>query len=336
MPGGTLEDLIESFLSFKVSNAGRSPRTASIYGLALGRLAVFLAGADPLRVSTDELLAFTGPWLHKQGLAPESRKTHVAAVREFYAWLNRLGRIRSNPADQVPYPRASNKLPRLMTLANAEKLMWSPDFTTFEGVRDGAMLAMLIGCGLRASGLVNLNESNLVQEVVDDRPRLIVRVEEKGKKQRRIPVPVEADLLLRLYLEHPELAEIDREVGNGDKVLFVSTRNRTCPAHEYHGERRRMNRRAVLDMVARHGRRAGIPESQIHPHALRHLYGTELAEGDVDLLVRQKLMGHADPKSTEVYTHLAMRKLTRESDRANPMAKMNTPASDLLKRLQGK
>jgi site-specific recombinase XerD len=329
-----MRDLIEGFLAFKQSNQGRSARTAQVYGLALGRLEVFLAGADPLRASTDELLAFTGPWLHKQGLDPASRKTHVAAVREFYAWLRRSGRMKTNPAEGVSYPRAAKRLPRLMTLANAERLMWAPDFETFEGVRDGAMLGMLIGCGLRASGLVSLNESNLVQEEVDGKPRMLLRVEEKGKKTRAIPVPVEADLLLRLYLEHPELKEIDREIGRGDKVLFVSTRNRTCPPHEYHGERRRMNRRAVIDLVARHGRRAGIPEEQLHPHALRHLYGTELAEGDVDLLVRQKLMGHADPKSTEIYTHLATRKLTRESDRANPMAKMRTPVSDLLKRLR--
>lgn len=329
-----MRDLIEGFLSFKLSNQGRSARTAQVYGLALDRLEVFLAGASPLRVSTDELLAFTGPWLHKQGLDPASRKTHVAAVREFYAWLRRSGRMKANPAEGVSYPSAAKRLPRLMTLANAERLMWAPDFETFEGVRDGAMLGMLLGCGLRASGLVGLNENNLVQEVVDGKPRLLLRVEEKGKKTRAIPVPVEADLLLRLYLEHPDLKDIDREIGRGDKVLFVSTRNRTCPPHEYHGERRRMNRRAVIDLVARHGRRAGIPEDQLHPHALRHLYGTELAEGDVDLLVRQKLMGHADPKSTEIYTHLATRKLTRESDRANPMAKMRTPVSDLLKRLR--
>lgn len=331
-----MRELIESFLEFKVSNEGRSPRTAQVYGLALGRLKVFLDATDPLRASTDDLLAFTGPWLHKQGMSPESRKTHVAAVREFYAWLVRTGRIGTSPAKHVTYPRAPRKLPRLMTLANAEKLMWGPNFTTFEGVRDGAMLALLIGCGLRASGLVNLNEGNLVPEVIDGRPRLIVRAMEKGKKQRSIPVPVEADLLLRLYLEHPDLKEIDRDIGNGEKVLFVSTRNRTCPAHEYHGEKRRMNRRAVLDMVAKYGRRAGIPESQIHPHALRHLFGTELAEDNVDILVRQQLMGHEDVKSTGIYTHLATRKLTRESDRANPMAKMHSPASDLLRRLQGK
>ena len=119
----------------------------------------------------------------------------------------------------------------------------------------------------------------------------------------------------------------------GDQVLFVSTRNRTVPPHEYHGERRRLRRQAVVAMVKRHGK--GIPEEQLHPHALRHLYGTELREDDVDLITRQRLMGHADPKTTAIYDHLAMRKVTRDVDRANPLAKIRTPASDLLKQLKG-
>lgn len=86
-------------------------------------------------------------------------------------------------------------------------------------------------------------------------------------------------------------------------------------------------------MVLRHGRRAGVPEDQLHPHAVRHLYGTELAEDDVDLLIRQQLLGHADPKSTEVYTHLAARKLTSSVDRANPLAKIKSPMSQLLQEL---
>lgn len=331
-----MQQLIEDFLSFKQSNAGRSDRTAQVYRLALNRLAEFLDGRDPREATTDDLLAFTGPWLHKRGLGPDGRRPHIAAVREFYRWLRQYRHIKASPADSLPYPKTGRKLPRVMTLTNAEKLMWSPDFSTFEGVRDAAMLAVMIGCGLRASGVAGLNESNLLQTVIDDRPRMVIRVTEKGGKQRQVPVPIEADLLLRIYLEHPELKEINRDLGNGDKVLFPSTRNRTVAPHEYHGERRRMNRRAVLDMVGRHGRRAGIPDDQIHPHALRHLYGTELAEGDVDLLIRQDLMGHADPKTTGIYTHLAMRKLTRESDRANPLAKMKTPASDVLKRLESK
>jgi len=330
-----MNDLIGAFLEFKRHNAGRSERTAEVYGLALGRLVAFFGERDPLRASHDELMLFSGAWLHKQGLRPESRRTHVAAVREFYRWANEQGHVRGNPASGIPYPKVGRKLPRVMTMANAEKLMWAPDLSTFVGLRDATMLALLMGCGLRVSGLVRLNQGQVIQEAIDGHPRLVLRVVEKGEKERRIPVPLDADLLLRLYLEHPELSAIDRSLPSGDQVLFVSTRNRTCPPHEYSGERRRFNRRTVLGMVAKYGKEAGIPDDQLHPHALRHLFGTELAEGDVDLLTRQKLMGHADPKSTEIYTHLAMRKMTKDADRANPLAKMRTPMSDLMRRLKG-
>ncbi|MDD4927498.1 MAG: tyrosine-type recombinase/integrase [Methylotenera sp.] len=66
---------------------------------------------------------------------------------------------------------------------------------------------------------------------------------------------------------------------------------------------------------------------------MRHLFGTELVESDVGMLSAQKLLGHADPKSTELYTHLAMRKLTGDIDKANPLGKINTPVTDLLKQL---
>lgn len=331
-----MSDLIDLFLTYKQANEGKSARTAQIYGLALGRLVAFLQGKDLREASGDELLVFTGTWLHKMGLKPESRRTHIAAVREFYAWMKGRGYTRHNPAESLAYPKIPRKLPGVITLANAEKLMWAPDFSTFEGVRDGAILGVLVGCGLRANGVASLNVSNVFQDEIEGRLRTFIKPMEKGKKERLLPVPVEADLMLRLYLEHPALQEIDRSLEGGDKVLFVSTMNRTCPAHEYIGERRRMNRRAILDIVKRHGRRVGIPEDQIHPHAIRHLYGTELAEGEVDLIVRQKLLGHADPKTTEIYDHMAKRRLTRAVDQANPMAKMRTPVSDLLNRLNGK
>ena len=332
-----MNDLIEAFLAFKQYNAGRSERTVQVYRLALSRLVSFFADRDPLQATHDDLVLFTGIWLHKQGLQdPISRRTHIAAVREFYKWLLDNAHIRGASAKNVPYPKAGRKIPRVMTLANAERLMWGPDFTTFAGVRDGAMLAVLIGCGLRASGIVNLNESNVIYYELDGQPRIMLKVREKGNKERTIPVPAEADLLLRLYLEHPELKEISRALPDGEQVLFVSTMNRTCSIAEYFGENRRFNRRAVLQMVVRYGERAGISADQLHPHAMRHLYGTELAESDVDILERQKLMGHSDVKSTEIYTHLAMRKLTRSADKGNPLAKIRTPVTDLLKQLNKK
>jgi site-specific recombinase XerD len=332
-----MNDLIESFLEFKQHNAGRSERTVQAYRLALSRLVEFFAQRDPLLATHDELVVFSGIWLHKRGLTdPLSRRPHVAAIREFFRWLLDNKHIRGNPAEGLPYPKSGRKIPRVMTLKSAEKLMWAPDFNTFEGVRDGAMLALLVGCGLRASGLVSLNVSNVIEDEVDGKARLILKVTEKGNKERRIPVPPEADMLLRLYMALEDLKVINRLLANGDLVLFVSKKNRTCTIDEYRGEKRRLNRRAVLEMIAKYGRRAGIPADQLHPHAMRHLFGTELIEENVNMLNAQALMGHEDASSTKIYTHIAMRSLTREIDRANPLAKMNTPVTDLLKQLKGK
>lgn len=208
--------LIDSFLEYKQLNAGRSDRTISVYHLALTRMAKYFGAQDLLRVTQDELLAFVGPHLHKIGLRdPASRRTHVSAVRGFYKWLASTKRIRTSPAEDLPYPQRGRKIPSVMTLASASKIMWEPDFSTFAGVRDGAMLSLLAGCGLRVSGLVSLNESNIIEDEIDGKVRLIIKVTEKGDKQRRLTIPPEADLMLRLYLDHPDLKEIDRRLPDG-------------------------------------------------------------------------------------------------------------------------
>lgn len=333
-PGPCGESLVDDFLEFKQVSQGRSARTAERYGLALRRLLIFLNGKPVEEATTDDLTLFSGKWLFEQGLKdPVTRKPCVAAVREFYKWLHRIGRVSADAGQGVPHPKFGRRLPRVMTLGQAEALMYQPDYSTFEGLRDATMISILLGCGLRVSGLVSLNEGNVFYDTIGGRSRMILKTVEKGDKERKQPVPEQADLLLRLYLDHPALKEIDRALPNGDKVLFVSTRNSFCPPHEWHGENRRLRRKAVYRMVMRYGQRAGLPADVTHPHALRHLFGTELAEDDVPTTTAASLMGHEDPKTTKVYQHLAMRKLTATVDKSNPLGKIKTPVSSLLAQL---
>lgn len=327
-------DLIDRYIAWLKVNRGRAENTAITYRRVIELLLVYLDGRDPREASEEDLVLFTGLWIHKRGVAANGRRPYIAAVRGFFKWLVANGHAKRNAAAALGYPSAGRRLPRVMTLASLEKLMWAPDYETFEGVRDGALLALFAGCGLRVSGLVKLNVRDVLEQVVEGRPRLFIRVKEKGSKERAVPVPAEADLQLRVYLEHPALKEIDRALDDGDQVLFVTTRNRRCPAHLYRGERRRISRGAVQKMIATYGKRKGIPAEQLHPHALRHLFGTELTESDVPMLVAQQLMGHEDPKSTQIYTHLAVRKLMKQSDLANPLAKIRTPVTDLLHSMQ--
>ena len=190
-------DLIDQYLTWKQYNQGRSDGTVVKYRLYLMRLADYLPGVL-IDASREQLEVFVGFEAHKDGMASRSRWAMVAAVRGFYAWLHRENRLRTNPAEHLQYPNAGVKLPTAASLQTAEKLLMAPDLETFKGVRDAAILALLIGGGFRISGLCNLNESSLLWLADGDQAeRLVIKVIEKGRKERLIPMTIEARLLLR-------------------------------------------------------------------------------------------------------------------------------------------
>jgi site-specific recombinase XerD len=336
----TVADPVEAWLEWKIYSQGRSEGTAAKYRGYVRRLEEWAReqGLSLLDLTTEQLEDFTGLQAHRMGLTPRSRRALVAAVRDFYKWARRSRIISQDPAQQIEYPRSGNKLPTAATMKTAETLLLAPDLNTFLGVRDAAIFSVLIGCGIRLSGLVRLNESNLlwVEDPDTGAERLVLKVLEKRSKERLVPAPADTRLLIRAYLGHEELENIDRTLPDGDRVLFVSTRNRGFPEHKYRGEARRLSQRSVQDMISSYGRAAGLPEDQTHPHALRHLYGTEMAEEDVDLAQIQTLLGHSRSDTTMTYIRLATRKLSQAVDRASPITRMNTPARQLARQLEKK
>lgn len=325
-------------------NGGRRHTTAEKYRGHLERFARWYAeppkdprlapiGVDPLRPSLADLERFAGIYAHSLGIGPRARRPMVSALRGFFAWHSAQTGA-SNPAAPLVQPAFGRRIPRAMSLSDAERLLMAPDLATFMGLRDAAMLALLIGAGFRAGGLCGLNESALFWYADEHGlDRLAIRVAEKGDIERVVPVPNEAAMLLRAYLGHEELASIPRQLPSGDAVVFVTVRNRNVPECDYHGEARRMTRRSLLVLLKRHAKLVGVDPRHAHPHALRHLYGSEFAEDDAPILQHQVLMGHADPKSTQVYAHLAQRKLRRLVDQSNPLAKMRAPLLDSLRQI---
>lgn len=329
--------LVDQWLEIKKYNEGRSEWTCHAYRTHLVRLKAYLAehGQTLLTADASRIEQFAGRHLHDLKIRAISRRVPVTAIRGFYGWLKKHQILDDNPALCLPTPSAGVPLPKAMLLSHAEKLLLQPGLDTFRGLRDTAMLAVLIGSGCRVSGLINLTEEDLIwSENAAGTERLTIRFSEKGKKERLVPMPLEAGLMIRAYLGHHELHEIDRVLLNRRRVLFVSIKNSRVRPEDYHGEKRRMHRDSIVTMIARYGSACGVPKEHCHPHALRHLYGAELAEEDVDVIQRQALLGHARPDTTEIYTHLAMRKLAETVDRANPLVKMGTtPVRALANRL---
>lgn len=332
----------EAWLAWLLHNGGRAVATIEKYRGHLERFATWHdappeaerlapSGSAPLRATAADLERFAGIYAHSLRIGPRARRPIVSTLRGFFAWhASRSGY--SNPAQALQQPKFGSSLPMAMPLQAAERLIMAPDLGTFAGLRDAAMLAMLLGGGFRVSGLCGLNESSLLWHVDGDGlDRLSVRVTEKGGRERMVPVANEAAMLLRAYLGHDELSVIPRQLQGGDAVVFVTVRNRAIPACDYHGEARRMTRRAVLAIVKRHAEAAGIEPRYAHPHALRHLYGAEFAEDDAPLLQHQVLMGQSDAKSTAIYAHIAQRKLRTLVDQSNPLAKMRAPLLDSLR-----
>jgi integrase/recombinase XerD len=216
-PENSADDLvIDDWLTYMEINRGRSVRTIEAYRSALMRLKEFMAGKPLVEAEADELEVFCGLWLHKKGVIARSRMPYISAVKGFYAWLKAKGNVKGNAAKELVHPITGVPLPRTITLANAEKLMWAPDMNKFVGIRDAAIMSLLIGCGLRVSGLTALNESSLQMMELECVPRLTIRVTEKGSRERIMPVPREAEALLRVYLGHEDLAAIDRSFKGKD------------------------------------------------------------------------------------------------------------------------
>lgn len=323
---------LNEWLEYRELNKGQSASTMANYRATLLHFGEWLAREklSPTDVDPATLQRYTGEVLHRKGLSPNSRRIAVSALRGYYRHLAKKELVRRNPADELPYPTLGRKLPVPISLRDAEKLMAQPDLDTFKGVRDLAILAVLVGIGPRISGVANLNEGDLIFTQRDSGLEdLTILLREKGKHERLMPAPEETRLALRAYLGHEGLDTIDRDLPSGDRVLFVNIYNSAVPAHEHRGENRRMGKGSMQDMIKDYGRTAEVDPKFLHPHAMRHLYGAELAESETDLLVRQKLLGHTDPKSTAIYSHIAMRKLRKAATEANPMRRMKTPLTGL-------
>ncbi len=329
--------LILSYLQHLEIDLGRTAGTINSYFLHLSRLADYLAmnGSTLLSASTEELQKFSGLSLHKKGISPRSRRPAIAAVRGFFQWAHRRGHIKKNAAATLYYPSTGKQLPNTLSLKDLEKIIMQTDLNEFLGVRDAAIIFVLAGCGLRVSGLVALNESDLISQLdKDGKETAFLRVTEKGNQERLAPLPPEVLLMVRAYLGHSYLETIDRSLPNGDRVLFVNTRHPGKKVFDNCGESRRLSSTGIRRLIAKYGRKAGIQKKYCHPHALRHLYGTELVEANTDLLTVQNLMGHSSAESTKIYVHLSTRRLREAVEKGNPLGKIKTPVTGLVQQLQ--
>ena len=235
---------------------------------------------------------------HRRGLSPKSLQHRLSALRSFFRYLLKRGRLAANPAQGLRAPKAPRKLPQILDPDEMTQLVEVPTDAPL-GLRDRALLELLYSSGLRVSELCALRWRDL------DLAEALVRVSGKGGKVRIVPVGSHALVALAQWKDDQRAAtEAPVFPGRAGKPITP---------------------RAVQLRLRQLAQQQGIWK-RVHPHLLRHSFASHVLESSGDLRGVQELLGHADIATTQIYTHLDFQRLAQVYDEAHPRAKRRSKA----------
>ena len=291
-------DCLDLYQNFLMMEKGLSRKTVGAYNADLMRFGRFLesmAVANIADVDTGRILSYL-IHLRSQGLQARSRARHLVSLRGFFKFLAHEKIIVNNPAQKIDLPKTGMQLPDVLSVADVEALINAPNRAKPEGIRDTAMLELLYGAGLRVSELIHLEMNRINLEAG------FVRVFGKGAKERVVPVGRMALAMIQEYLEHSRPVLLKNRTS---VYLFVTRRGAA------------MTRQSFWHLISRYGRQAKL-KKKVTPHSLRHSFATHLLEGGADLRAVQTMLGHADISTTQIYTHVAQRRLVEAHKKYHP------------------
>jgi len=271
---------LESFVTFLVDDYLSQPRK-SIEVDSLDRVAIRAYLAH----------------LARRKMSRTSIARHLSALRSFFRFLQREGRVKQNSARSVATPKREKTLPRVLQITDVTLLLEQPNTENPLGRRDLAWLELLYASGIRISELVGIDMDDI--EV----SKRLLKVRGKGAKERIVPFGQKARSAV--------LAWLDDRAGilgtHEEEALFLNHRGG------------RISARSVRRLFDRYIRNAAVT-SGASPHTLRHSFATHLLNAGADLRAIQELLGHVSLSTTQKYTHLTDAKLIETYRKAHPRA----------------
>ncbi len=277
-----------------------SAHTIKAYAGDLDAFAAYAGSRDWKSIDHIAIRGFLSQ-LYDRGLSKTSVARALAAVRSLYRWLAQEGIVEQNPAKLVSTPRLPKKLPRVPTIEEVNTVLDEkmPEVAAFPE-RDRLLLELLYGCGIRNSELVGIN----VDDIRLSAEALLIRG--KGKKERYVPFGEGVRASLVTYLPW--------------RQQLLATVKKTTPALLINQRGGRLTTRSVGRIVKRIAVAKGL-SPDVHPHTLRHAFGTHMLEEGADLRAIQELLGHERLATTQRYTQLSVKHMMEVYDRTHPRAK---------------
>ena len=277
------DHLLRSFLDSLYIEKGLSKNTVSSYKNDISSFSSWCdkEHLDRLKITDLNLNNYISN-LFSIGLKSSSINRKISSIKHFYLFLLKKKVIKNSPADEITAPKQEKYLPISMSEDEVESLLGSPKSSIKIERRDKAMIEILYATGMRISELVNLKLTDI------DFNRSVLKVFGKGSKERLVPYGEKAAEALRIYLE-------DRKKLDS-KDVFLSNRGT------------RITRGAFWQRIKIYIKRENL-KSSISPHTLRHAFATHLLNRGADLRSVQILLGHSDLSTTQIYTHIAKKRL---------------------------
>jgi len=309
------QEWIERFAAHLKLERRMSDHTVAAYRRDLGQLRAFCTArriAHWSALAHRDVRAFAAA-AHAAGLAARSIQRRLSSVRSFYGYLAREGVTSANPAEEVRAPKVKKRLPATLDADQMARLL---EFRTEDSLsaRDKAAMELLYSSGLRLSELVSLD---LPAIDLEDRT---VRVVGKGGKSRVVPIGRHAIDALRVWLaERSALLGGARDRPAGEDRAAAEHGVIRSPVFIGRSGNR-LTARAVQRRVGLWARRQGL-SVHVHPHMFRHSFATHLLESSGELRGVQELLGHADLRTTQIYTHLDFQHLAEVYDASHPRAR---------------
>lgn len=296
---------LDSFLEMMAAERGAAGNTVAAYRRDAEDLLHFLAtlpDRPTLANVEDRHIRLYLASLAARELSTRTVSRRVAALRQLFGFLIAEGVRGDDPFARIDPPRRGRPLPSLLSEDEVARLLAAAKARPgIRGLRLHALMELLYASGLRVSELVSLPVGALAGD------RNLISVRGKGAKERLIPIGEPARAAVAAYLPHRQKFVPG---GGGSKFLF--------PSRSREGHLSRAHFARELKVLAGE---CGLDPTRISPHVLRHAFATHLLANDADLRSVQRMLGHADLATTEIYTHLVDERLKRLVEVHHPLAK---------------
>lgn len=290
-------ELLETFLTYLSVEKGLSKNTLASYSTDLHHFTGFLntGKKSVLEATASDIIDYIET-LRNGGYSTSSVCRHISSIRALYKYLLIEKKSDHDPSETIQMPKKWERVPKALSLAEIRELL-DTKLTGKTALRDAAMIELLYSSGLRVSELVSIKNGDINFEAG------FIRVVGKGSKERVVPINHRAAESIRRYVSEERPAILKKK--KDPQYLFITRLGRA------------MSRQRFWQTIRTAGKRAGI---DLSPHTVRHCFATHLLEGGADLRSVQKMLGHSDISTTQIYTKVTTDRIRKVFNKHHPRA----------------